>query len=342
MALLFCDSFDHYATAEFPRKYYTVDTSYNTIQSTVKRTGAQAWRGGLTTYPARIHIPRSNPVIVGAAVNITGGVNGDLFRFMGGNDTVVNIKHFRGGGVGATVYGMSPDNVCWSNSGVMRPNIWHYLEAKVYLHDSAGYITIKLDGATVASVSNIDTLYNYTVADGYMDNIRIESAFISGYTYYDDLYICDTTGSYCNDFLGDVRVDVLAPNAVGNSSGFTRLSGSNNYEMVDDTTDCDDDTTYNQANSVVTDTYNFPALPHTATSIKAVQIVTQAERTALAARQLAHVVRRSSTDYASADLLLENATYKTQRSIWHTDPSTSAAWTQSNLEAAEFGMKIAR
>jgi hypothetical protein len=38
----------------------------------------------------------------------------------------------------------------------------------------------------------------------------------------DDLYVCDSTGSTNNTFLGDVRVDTVRPIGAGNYSEFSK------------------------------------------------------------------------------------------------------------------------
>lgn len=337
MALVFCDSFQHYATDEFPRKYYTVNTSYNTIAASSGRRGGRCWQAGLTDYPARLFVPPRATYIVGFAFKTNSVQASNIITFGNGNQEQVWVNLIPSGKVGGLRYGgayFAFSKPCW------RYNTWHYLEAKVTVNDTTGVCIIKIDGDTVCNSTNVDT--RYTSTDALIDNIEINHTSVSGLTYISDLYICNTDGSANNDFLGDIRVDKYAPNATGNSSGLTKSSGTYNYEMVDDDYDCDDDSTYVQSNSTGTkDTYNFPALGYTAASIKAVQVVTQMERTALANRSYCHVTRRSSTDYDTLNVRrMSNAAYSMGCSMLEVDPSTSAAWTQSNLEAAEFGVKI--
>jgi len=51
-------------------------------------------------------------------------------------------------------------------------------------------------------------------------------------------------------------------------------------------------------------------------------------------------VRSGGTDYAGADKAVPT-TAATVASIWETDPATSAAWSESNVNAVEIGVKTA-
>ena len=68
----------------------------------------------------------------------------------------------------------------------------------------------------------------------YHDRIGFFSNDGGAIPYFDDLYVCDGSGSVNNDFLGDVRVVTVRPNGAGGSTQWTPDSGSN-YARVNET-----------------------------------------------------------------------------------------------------------
>ena len=51
---------------------------------------------------------------------------------------------------------------------------------------------------------------------------------------YDDWYVCDNSGPVNNNFLGDVQVGLLLPNAAGDAAGWTGSGGGAHYGYVDE------------------------------------------------------------------------------------------------------------
>ena len=93
-------------------------------------------------------------------------------------------------------------------------NQWHYFEVKVVCHDTAGYYQVRIDGVTVLSGTNVDTRAG---ADTRFVRFRMDEY----YQYMDDIYICDTDGTANNDFLGQILVEAIFPNADGDNSDWT-------------------------------------------------------------------------------------------------------------------------
>jgi hypothetical protein len=56
-------------------------------------------------------------------------------------------------------------------------------------------------------------------------------------------------------------------------------------------------------------------------------------------RQIAEVCRSGGTNYVGTTQTL-GSSYLMYRQIHETDPATSAAWTQTGLNSAEFGVKV--
>lgn len=73
-----------------------------------------------------------------------------------------------------------------SAAGVIVVNAWNYLEATVKLHDTTGAVTLRVNGAVVASATNIDTKAGGTKT--VFDQLRIR-ADASHALIVDDIYI---------------------------------------------------------------------------------------------------------------------------------------------------------
>ena len=160
----------------------------------------------------------------------------------------------------------------------------------------------------------------------------------------DDLYICDSSGSRNYDFLGDVRIDALLPSGNGNSSAFTGSDGNStdNYALVDESAP-NSDTDYVESSNVSdVDTYAFPDLSHSPVSIAAVQICATAKKSDAGARSLACVTRSNSTDTAGATQSLSTS-YACMLEVVESDVTAGSPldWQTANLNAAQFGVKVA-
>jgi len=95
------------------------------------------------------------------------------------------------------------------------------------------------NGSTVLTLSGQNTKAG---ADNYHNNVGLSIA--AGFTpLFDDLYVCDSTGSLNHDFLGNVKVVAIFPDANGDVNAWTGSGGSAHYTYVDENP-VDDDTAY--------------------------------------------------------------------------------------------------
>jgi hypothetical protein len=160
----------------------------------------------------------------------------------------------------------------------------------------------------------------------------------NGVPVFDDFYICDTSGSFNNDFLGDARIKAVFPDGAGNYTEWTPSAGSN-YQAVDENPP-DDDTTYVSSSTPnQRDTYTFGASGLPSSTVKAVVVNMQARKDDGGTREIAGMARSSSTDGVAATQTLASS-YANYQGIFETDPNTSAAWGLSAVDGAEFGHKL--
>lgn len=87
-----------------------------------------------------------------------------------------------------------------SATGLVAANTWYYIELRATLHDTTGLATVRLNGTTVLSLTNVDTKNAGTKT--VFDTLRLESGVTGTTTLTDDLYL--NTG--ITPFKGDITI----------------------------------------------------------------------------------------------------------------------------------------
>jgi len=331
MALLFMDGFDHYASGDGTEKWVAAGGG---IQTTYKRTGA----GASSTGAYQISLPASgSTAIFGMGLYIISGAMEIRFCYGAVNSGQCSIKVTSLGAIEA-YRGNNGDTLLGTTAaGVVRFSAWGYLEAKFVLSQTVGTVTVKYNGATVLSLSGLDTcalagvawdtFYTYTSSQGYMD----------------DLYVCDGSGSQNNDLLGECRVVTLLPQtdavAAGSNADFTPSTSTDHGALVDEAAP-NDDTDYLSSSTLNhVDSWEYPALGYTGT-IKGVQMNLSARKTDSGTRAIAAVTKPASTNRVHGTNHYIGTSYAYWLSIWELNPEDSAAWEVADVDGAEFGVKV--
>lgn len=336
--LLFIDGFDHYSSATQKWTSTSGDT-VPTPSSLAARFGTQGLRitfGNTPGFAVKTLPSSYSTLIVGVAFNV------DSFRL---HNTNVYLVALNEGGtnhltLGLTATGllevMRNGTVLATGTTPISTGVWYYAEIKAVIHDSTGAVTVRLNGVNEITGTSLDTRNG---GAGVIDTIHLRNP-TSNIVWFDDLYVCDTSGSTNNDFLGDVRVEALFPNGNGNSSQLAGSDGNStdNYLLVDETSP-NGDTDYVESSTVgQKDTYAFGNLTSTTGSVYGVQILPYAQKTDAGTRSIASVARLSATEVDSADKTL-STTYTYLPDIRETKPG-GGAWSITDVNNAEFGVKV--
>ena len=344
MALIFIDGFDHYATAaEFDKKYLSTNGAVQ--DTTEQRTGLGCCKITGGTGNIIIQVPAKDEYVVGFAIKLNSPTASasegliDFYEDSVSQEVQVSLrytgdKRFR---VDRSISGASNVVLGTSADQFDLHDGWHYLEFKALIHDSLGTYEVKLDEETILSGTGADTRNNNAEANE-IKHIHIQGIqVVNTGTFIDDLYVCDTTGTNNNDFLGDIEVTTIFPKGEGNLEEFTPSSGGSNYLFVDDNPP-DDDTTYVESNtSGHKDSHDMDDVS-SMTTILGVQL-TEYARFLTGSASIKHLSRVGGTNYIGSDKVLAG-TYDFHMFIWEDDPDISSAWTISGLNAAEFGMEV--
>lgn len=339
MALRFMDGFDGYTSNSNGGLKWTFFNTNLTIQTTVARNGNS------------VKADNANRTFAKTLDNQATWILGFGFHYATANQIIiVNLQdagsdqcglRVNTDGTLQVVRGTSTAlNASGTSSLSLSLNTWYYIEWKVTIADSISASTCKVNVNGVNWI-NVDSGQDLKATANAQANrvVFIPNSNIIMNIYFDDIYILDGTGSANNDLLGDMRVETLFPDGAGNSSQWTADSGTN-YTRVNEANP--DTSSYVQTSGVNNiDLYTFGNLSSTPTSIAGIMVNNFAEKTDAGARQFANVIRLGGTNYVNSNNHNPTAmSYLDHTQIYEQDPSTSAAWGTTNINAMEVGYKL--
>lgn len=334
MSVIFMDSFQHYVTADILKKWSETVGSNVSISAASGRRGGNALLIGMSSSIRHIFSATMAGVIVGfAAKTAMSTTSNQLVDFLDGSTSQVQLKYDSDGTIkayrGAVLLGSSAP-------GALPLLTWAYLEVSVVAHNSAGALTVKVNGTTVLTLTGIDTA---DTANNYVTSVKLST--VNNQTFYvNDLYVIDPATAPNTAFLGDVRVDAYYPMADGATGQWTPTPSGAHYANVDEASP--NGTDYIEADVAgyidLFQTQDLAVDPG-ASGFFAVQVCAAALKTDAGSRQIKSVVRRSAVNYSGVAKDVSE-TQKYVLNQWNTDPSTAAAWTKAGFDAAEFGVEL--
>lgn len=335
MALLFVDGFTHYST---------LTDKWDYINGTPVITSSQGrFQGNCMTFDSSEYVrkyfqPGMREVVVGFAFRFTSSVSASapfvtFASITGGNhcyltwNSTLTSSNFSVNNGAGSIFG--------TTSSSWTVNEWRYVEFRAKVGQTSGSYELRVDGVTELSGTNVD-FYNASLELIEMISFGIQGS--SGTVQMCDLYICDTTGSTANDFLGVMTVETIRPTADGANVDFTPLS-STNASNIDDTTP-DGDSTYNSsATAGDYDSFTTGNLAVGGGVVQGLQTVVRARKTGVAFREISDTIRTNSLDFDGDNHALPQS-YKAIRTLHAVNPDTGDPWTVAEINATEFGYKI--
>jgi len=219
----------------------------------------------------------------------------------------------------------------------LSSNAWCFIELRVTLHGSAGAYEVRLNGVNVLSASGVRTT---GTANNFAQTVRFRGAFSSSavdQTAFDDIYIADDTAGEVDDFIGSHKVVAVYPDGAGASTDLAS-SGGANYAAVDDNPH-DGDTSYVQS-AVDQDEDLYAYQDVTLNDIKGVQINGVCRETDATPFSLRLLCQSGMTLDTGSDLAIGSTSYVTKSRILEEDPDTAAPWTDSAINASQFGVRV--
>ena len=233
--------------------------------------------------------------------------------------------------------------VATSAAGVIHEGAWQYLEVKVVSNNGAGSVIVRIDEVEVININGIDTSISATD----IDLIRFYPGSIShpsaGYMYWDDILILDDSGpAPQNNFVGDLRISVLLPNADTATSAWTRSGGAADYEMIDDVVpgDHDGDGTYlYHSTATGKSLFDFEAITGTPYFICCVGVAVAAKKSDGGTKSMRAYIDSGGT-VSNGSTWSIGTDYQTWRHIWGLNPNGSTEWLTADVDALQAGVEV--
>src|SRR5262245_23734828 len=336
--LRFVDSFDHYATVDIAEKW-TSKTSSPTISAANGRRGTASLRIPVWGEWVTLTLDNQPAWMAGFALRFSTlpTASTGLAAWYDGATIQCDLRLTPTGTLAVTRAG----TVLGTSTLALTTGLCYYLEFFAVIHTTPVQITIRVDGVTLLTLTNVNTqnTANARANTLYLGNLAGGATGSMGNQDFDDLYVCDTTGSRNNALLGDCRVDCLMPTGDGSNSAWTPSTGTTHATLVDDAAPNDNTDYLASATSGARDTHalgNLPAMSGPA--IQGVQHVISAAKDDAGTRQLQSCLKSGGTTQSGATHTLTTS-YAFYKQIWETDPNTSTTWTAAAIDALEAGVE---
>ena len=267
---------------------------------------------------------------------VTGNTNADVFKCFA-EDAVTEQIVLRKTLAGEFAVDRGSTQLGITTDVRLIGEMWYYVELDITFGDgTAGSIDLYVNGENVLSLSSIDTR-NVTGDNCGRVGLYGASTYNNG---FDDVYFLDDSGTDQTTRIGPCVIETVNPDANGTTNNFTASPAVSNYLNVDDGNAPDDDTTYNHSSTVThKDLYGHGALTGSISTIYAVLPRSHVRTEAAGARGVKNVARSSATEVDGTEHFIDG-TYHYIDHIYENDPNGGGAWTESSVNAAEFGIKI--
>lgn len=274
-------------------------------------------------------------LIIGFAIKVYTDFNFTTYPFLklwDGVDLGINLTLVAGGEIAVK---RGNDTLATTSGAGLLFDVWYWIEFKVTINNTTGSYELRIGGVNILSDSGIDT---QSGSNAYCDSVQFRGSPTAGSFRIDDWYVCNGDGSVNNDFLGNMRVSAIFPSEAGNSTQWTPSAGDN-YDCVDENP-ANDDTDYVETDTVgYKDLYGYDSLG-AISGIKGIQINTQCRETDASSFSLITPIRSGGTDYDDSAQAIGTTNYTAKMRVAELDPDTSAAWTYTGINNAEFGIKV--
>lgn len=205
---------------------------------------------------------------------------------------------------------------------------WYFLQMRLKPHPTNGYVEMRINGVPLFTFSGNTTGTGDTSIDGWE---------ISSY-YTDNLLLYSPYGDPPITWTPETRIWDELPNGAGGTTEWTPSSGTN-WQCNDEQPSNGDADYVSATTAPLTDTYAAPGPASPGSLIYAVGVHCTARKDDAGTNELDGVLRVGSTNYARGAPAPITASYARYRWLWHQNPATAAAWTVSEANACQPGVR---
>jgi hypothetical protein len=264
------------------------------------------------------------------------------YKASGNNDPVFQLGLANSGGLVFSTAGGVARNFSADPPDLIQEGKWSWVEIRARPTDVTGQVEIRINGTTVINETSIDW------ASGQSQDVARVDFFGGGTSnqeyFFDDIIIYDSTGSDgFTTWLGPRRIYTLSPNGAGLTTNGTPVGVANNWDAVNDTGAYDSGTYVNIGTTTNLDLYTYENLPEAVTDIDAVLVSTVARTDGATPRQIRALARENVTTGNGTTRNVNfgtDADYHLQVENFNTNPDTALAWTDTEVNAAQFGWEL--
>lgn len=226
-----------------------------------------------------------------------------------------------------------------TGSPVITADAWNHVEVKAKIHNSTGYLEVRVNEVTVLNLTGIDTQSTALAETSQMEFGKINSSVsgsLSTSWYVDDIFTWDDQVDGDNDivdFVGDKKVFTVFPNADTAEADWAKSTGTVGYSLIDEENPDDADYITTATDGDVSE-FGLQDLPSNIAEIIAVQITPRVLKTDAGTVLFStDIVSGASATAADPIPLTTQATY---RPFIHTkDPASGVPFTLSDFDAAK-------
>jgi hypothetical protein len=341
MGIEYFDGFDEYSTAQVTRYWNSVGSNVTTSNTGrngsngLRITGGNGWCAkGLGAVATRT---------VGFAMRFAVMPSTGSLAFLGFYDSAATSQQVtlsistsgfiqvRRGSNGGTLLGTS--------AVALTLGTWYYFEVTATIHPTAGVVTVYVNGVAVIILTGQNTR---NTANTSTDTVVLcDSQPSNAGSCLGNVGTVDFDDFYCRDdstMIGDCRVETVLATGNGATINWTPLAGSNWQEISRNP--ATDDASYNvSAVAGDVDLYTFAPLPTTTGTVQAVATVVVVRNDSAGTFTEQPIYRSGGTNYFGSLRNVPSTSYLAFFDSQTTDPNTSAAWTITAVNTAQYGIK---
>jgi hypothetical protein len=204
---------------------------------------------------------------------------------------------------------------------------------------STGTLEVRVGGTVILTATGVNLYAASGIAMLRLQGIEKSAPYIK--VWFDDLVVVDDTGTTNNDYLGDIRIDTLRPNADTPQADFDLSAGTNGYDLIDDALGSPDDASYLESYTPGDKSeFDLSNLIGGSTGIMGVQTRVRAQKTDAGVRSY-RAYLKAGTEVANGPTISPGTGW-----AWHLNgimeqsPETAAAWTDADIGDLKLGVEV--
>lgn len=219
-----------------------------------------------------------------------------------------------------------------SNPNLIKTNVPVYIEIKVTFSNTVGVVEIRLNGATVISLSNVNTR---NTSNSFMNIVSFltPGAFLG----YDlgDFYVLDTN-SPVNNFVGDIKTRLLLANGNGAISLWSIINAILSFQAVNELAP---DTTSFIQSLLPAQRSMYTAEDIPLTTVPKFLQVNSIARASSGTDTYKIVIDDGTTSSMSPVQTVNSSNFNINSFVSHENPTTSIQWTAIQVNLLTMGVE---